>query len=109
MVNWSSHDFGRSSKIFNIDHYKVKPWNCWNLDDVFEGVTLQRLTANPPGVKFPFMLSFANFDLHKGHANEYWALSKSDHNDDGGLPAYSHHDKFPPWWGNVSNDKDGNV
>ena len=26
-----------------------------------------------------------------------------------GLPAYSHHDKMPPWWGNVSNDKDGNV
>ena len=26
-----------------------------------------------------------------------------------GLPAYSHHDKIPPWWGNVSNDKGGNV
>ena len=25
MVNWLSHDFGRTSKIFNIDHYKVKP------------------------------------------------------------------------------------
>ena len=24
-----------------------------------------------------------------------------------GLPAYSHHDKIPPWWGNVSNDKVG--
>ena len=21
-------------------------------------------------------------------------------------PAYSHHDKIPPWWGNVSNDLD---
>ena len=29
--------------------------------------------------------------------------------DDDGLPAYSHHDKIPPWWGNVSNDKGGNV
>ena len=29
--------------------------------------------------------------------------------DDGGLPAYSHNDKIPPWWGNVSNDKGGNV
>ena len=26
-----------------------------------------------------------------------------------GLPAYSHHDKIPPWFGNVSNDKGGNV
>ena len=31
------------------------------------------------------------------------------HDDDDGLPAYSHHDKIPPWWGNVSNDKGGNV
>ena len=29
--------------------------------------------------------------------------------DDNGLPAYSHHEKMPPWWGNVSNDKGGNV
>ena len=29
--------------------------------------------------------------------------------DDDGLPAYSHNDKIPPWWGNVSNDKGGNV
>ncbi len=30
--------------------------------------------------------------------------------DDGeGLPAYSHHDKIPPWWEYVSNDKGGNV
>ena len=26
-----------------------------------------------------------------------------------GLPAYSHHGKIPPWWGNVSNDEGGNV
>ena len=25
--------------------------------------------------------------------------------DDDGLPTYSHNDKIPPWWGNVSNDK----
>ena len=24
-------------------------------------------------------------------------------------PAYSHHDKIPPWWGNVSNDEGGNM
>ena len=32
-----------------------------------------------------------------------------DDNDDDGLPAYSHHDKIPPWWEYVSNDKGGNV
>ena len=26
-----------------------------------------------------------------------------------GYPAYSHHDKIPQWWGNVSNDEGGNV
>ena len=26
-----------------------------------------------------------------------------------GYSAYSHHDKIPPWWGNVSNDEGGNV
>ena len=29
--------------------------------------------------------------------------------DHDGLPAYSHHDKIPPWLGNVSNNKGGNV
>ena len=29
--------------------------------------------------------------------------------DDDGLPAYSHHDKIPPWWECVSNVKGGNV
>ena len=28
---------------------------------------------------------------------------------DDGYPAYSHHDKIPPWWEYVSNDKGGNV
>ena len=26
-----------------------------------------------------------------------------------GLLEYSNHDKIPPWWRNVSNDKGGNV
>ena len=33
----------------------------------------------------------------------------NDDDDDDGLPAYSHHDKIPPWWECVSNDKGGNV
>ena len=32
-----------------------------------------------------------------------------DDDDDDGYPAYSHHDKIPPWWENVSNDEGGNV
>ena len=32
-----------------------------------------------------------------------------DYDDYDGLPAYSHHDKIPPWWEYVSNDKGGNV
>ena len=33
-----------------------------------------------------------------------------DDGDDGdGYPAHSHHDKIPPWWENVSNDKGGNM
>ena len=26
-----------------------------------------------------------------------------------GYTAYSHHDKIPPWWGNVNNDEGDNV
>ena len=26
-----------------------------------------------------------------------------------GLPAYSHHDRFPPWWGFVRDDNGGNL
>ena len=33
-----------------------------------------------------------------------------DVDDDGdGYPAYSHHDKIPPWWVIVSDDEGGNV
>ena len=32
-----------------------------------------------------------------------------DDDDPHGYPAYSRHDKIPPWWGNVSNDEGGNV
>ena len=29
--------------------------------------------------------------------------------DDDGYPAYSHHDKFPPWWVFVRDDNGGNL
>ena len=34
---------------------------------------------------------------------------RDDGDGDDGLPAYSHHDKIPPWWVYVSNDKGENV
>ena len=48
---------------------------------------------------------------HLGHGGEWDGGGRDfdDDDDDDGLPAYSHHDKIPPWWGNVSNDKGGNV
>ena len=43
-----------------------------------------------------------------------WSLENDNHDDDDGdddvgYPAYSHHDKIPPWWGNVNNDEGGNM
>ena len=32
-----------------------------------------------------------------------------DNDENDGYPAYSHHDKIPPWWRNVSNDEGGNM
>ena len=32
-----------------------------------------------------------------------------DDDDDDGYPAYSYHNKIPPWWKYVRNDKGGNV
>ena len=29
--------------------------------------------------------------------------------DNGGYPAYSHHDRFPPWWVFVRDDYGGNL
>ena len=35
-------------------------------------------------------------------------LSDEDEDDDG-YPAYSHHDRFPPWWVFVRDDYGGNL
>ena len=48
-----------------------------------------------PTISFPSLLSTSS-DQHRAGANH-------------GLPAYSHHDKIPPWWEYVSNYKGGNV
>ena len=37
------------------------------------------------------------------------SADNDDDGDDDGYPAHSHHDKIPPWWRNVSNDKGGNM
>ena len=44
-------------------------------------------------------------DDHNGGGN----ADDDDSDVDDGYPAHSHHDKIPPWWGNVSNDKGGNM
>ena len=44
----------------------------------------------------------------RGGANLGFDFDFDVDDDDDGLPAYSHNDKIPPWWGNVSNDKVGN-
>ena len=36
-------------------------------------------------------------------------LEGGDNNDDDGYPAYSHHDRFPPWWVFVHDDYGGNL
>ena len=36
-------------------------------------------------------------------------LLQGDDDDDGGYPAYSHHDRFPPWWDFVCDDYGGNL
>ena len=36
-------------------------------------------------------------------------VNDHDDNDDDGLPAYSHHDRFPPWWVFVRDDNGGNL
>ena len=46
-----------------------------------------------------------NFDYDDDCVN---CGNDADHDDDG-LPAYSHHDKNPPWWEFVSNEYGGNM
>ena len=45
----------------------------------------------------------------RGGANLGFDFDFDVDDDDDGLPAYSHNDKIPPWWENVSNDKGGNA
>ena len=45
-------------------------------------------------------------DDEDGAVDDY---DDGDGGDPDGYPSYSHHDKIPPWWGNVSNDKGGNM
>ena len=56
-------------------------------------------------VQRPVHVQISRVQLHHGPRNH------GDHQQNlgDGLPAYSHHDKISPWWGNVSNDKGGNV
>ena len=48
-------------------------------------------------------------NAHLSHRHQYDHLYRHYHDPQYGYPAYSHHDKIPPWWEYVSNDKDGNV
>ena len=60
-----------------------------------------------------------NYDLdsddHSGgdHDVDYYGSDDYDgddyDDDDHGLPAYSHHDRFPPWWVFVRDDNGGNL
>ena len=45
-----------------------------------------------------------NYDDHDDHLDHDDYL---DHDD--GYPAYSHHDRFPPWWVFVRDDYGGNL
>ena len=56
-------------------------------------------------VQRPVHVQISRVQLHHGPRNH------GDHQQNlgDGLPAYSHHDKIPPWWEYVSNDKGGNV
>ena len=36
-------------------------------------------------------------------------IEHDNNNDYEGLPAYSHHDRFPPWWVFVCDDNGGNM
>ena len=51
-----------------------------------------------------FLMLRSKFDDYDNYDGDV-----GDDGDDGGYPAYSHHDKIPPWWEHVSNDKGGNV
>ena len=49
-----------------------------------------------------------DYDYHDYHDNH--DHRQNDHyNHDVGLPAYSHHDRFPPWWVFVRDDNGGNL
>ena len=75
-------------------------WDCW---------LNRHFPRKATGFQFPFNGNPLWFGRLQQVIPEENDDDDDDDDDDDGLPAYSHHDKMPPWWGNVSNDKGGNV
>ena len=66
------------------------------------------MCATPTTLTFPPLISvYRQLAADQRHGGD--DDGDDDDDDDDGLPAYSHHDKIPPWWECVSNDKGGNV
>ena len=51
----------------------------------------------------------ANALANASHIGIHNSAQVGEDGDGDSYPAYSHHDKIPPWWENVSNDEGGNV
>ena len=61
-----------------------------------------------PGVGFCKSVGASNYDDIDGF-NDNYDDNFGDFDDNYGYPAYSHHDRFPPWWVFVRNENGGNL
>ena len=76
---------------------------------IFDEILWQKCNRAVPLFLFPV---FPNPEVQRRRAKMMMMIDDGDDDDgddDDGYPAYSHHDKIPPWWEYVTNDKGGNV
>ena len=91
--------------VTNMKDVIFGPWSCswpclYRIGKVLEELFQCRLRESQRTDQSPN--SWINNDGGDDDGND-------GDDDDDGYSAYSHRDKIPPWWGNVSNDEGGNM
>ena len=75
---------------------------------IIVGIMMMMMTKIPM-VLLSQWLQHSNVCFASNFESNYFTNYATHPHHHHGYPAYSHHDKIPPWWEYVSNDKGGNM
>ena len=80
-------------------------WNDCGMRWMMMMIMAWRWCVGIPAVRTPWFPFLRVADTRQPAPGLFSIIGGHHH----GLPAYSHHDRFPPWWGFVRDDNDGNL